>query len=224
MNVAPVGRGAANLWTSVGARRTLSVMRNSWPKLRPPPDPSKPNMMKIVAQMDNAREGLDASPASASGLGPDRRTLPRHLPESYLPASAGPPSSAAPLQAPLRATALRADVGASSGRAPSAPGTAPERQSQWRPPGWDAFQQQRGHGGAQGVQNTRRNVARGKAAWDGGQLGERPTLEVWGMRLIGALLVGIIGMHARDYFRGTPVTLQPPRMGFGEVKEVGRRS
>mmetsp|Transcript_105223 Transcript_105223/g.328045 ORF Transcript_105223/g.328045 Transcript_105223/m.328045 type:complete len:209 (-) Transcript_105223:114-740(-) len=162
--------------------RRFHVMKNSWPSLRQPPDPSKPSVSRVIRQMDSNK---NAGEERASA--PSRRTHARHLPDCVYPAAAATPA------------AVSAPSAAGAGRAPRAPAGLPPPN--WRPPGWEAIAQQRGVG--PGVKAPRKKKD---------TLGEdRPAFEVWGMRIVAVLLIGVVYVELSTVSWGPTGLTRKPR-------------
>uniref|UniRef100_A0A7S1S857 Uncharacterized protein n=1 Tax=Alexandrium catenella TaxID=2925 RepID=A0A7S1S857_ALECA len=166
-----------------GTERGFHVMKNSWPTLRQPHDPSKPSVSRVIRQMDSNKNAREA-PA------PNRRTHARHLPDGVFPAAAATPGA---ISGPGR---RRPEAGAS--QLPRSPGGVPP--ASWRPPGWESIAAQRGVPGA--VRGPKRKKD---------TLGEdRPAFETWGMRIIGVMLVGVAYVELRRFSWGpTGITRKP---------------
>jgi hypothetical protein len=99
-----------------------------------------------------------------------RKTLPRHLPESYLPSAAGAPSA--------QPDVLPGMGGQGPGSLRHAGGATPA--------GWDAF----AGGPSQAPQAPRRRRTKeGK---------EPQQIEVWGMRIVAVLLVAVAYLELKD--------------------------
>eukprot|EP00401_Gymnodinium_catenatum_P032284 CAMPEP_0117579012 /NCGR_PEP_ID=MMETSP0784-20121206/64363_1 /TAXON_ID=39447 /ORGANISM="" /LENGTH=231 /DNA_ID=CAMNT_0005378821 /DNA_START=130 /DNA_END=822 /DNA_ORIENTATION=+ len=178
---AGVAEGAAAAVASAKQQRRFSVMRNSWPSLRPPPDPTRPSVARIVKQMDSSRT-QEARVAKGDA---ESRTLPRHLPETYLPSPAATPAASA---------VGRGRAGAGAVVRGNLIGGAGSAGEQWRPPGWDAFSQHHApRAGALPAPPRRRKKPIES---------ERPIVEVWGMRAGVVLFFAIAGLHIRDYTVG----------------------
>lgn len=162
------------------------MLKNSWPSLRQPPDPSKPSVSRVIRQMDgNKTQGQEKTSS------PNRRTHGRHLPDCVFPNAAATPGA---LSAPGAA-----DPRASTPRTPNLPagGLPPPG---WRPPGWDAIARQRG---------VPRAPRRKKDT-----LGEdRPVFEVWGMRIVGVLVVGAAYVELSRFSWGPMGLTRKPRGG-----------
>ena len=102
----------------------------------------------------------------------DNRTMPQHLPRSYLPPSAGP--AAADLN---RAGAAFRGLGQQQRFRAQPVAGAPSPQSVWRPPGWNQPEQKNG---------------------DGEKQYERPAFEVWGMRAVAVLVIFALYREFKD--------------------------
>eukprot|EP00928_Gymnodinium_smaydae_P080437 TRINITY_DN64128_c0_g1_i1.p2 TRINITY_DN64128_c0_g1~~TRINITY_DN64128_c0_g1_i1.p2 ORF type:complete len:234 (+),score=24.01 TRINITY_DN64128_c0_g1_i1:60-704(+) len=205
----PLRGGSGGGGALLRAARRFHVMKDSWTSLPPPPDPSKPSVARIVREMDRTKtQQAGAAPGDVSsgslpegqGAGDTRRHSAR-LPETYLPSAASTPAAAAP-RVPLRVGA-----GGHDPRRPPIPGAGGpgggNLGSQWRPPGWEAFEKR---AGPEGMRPAPRRVKRSLES-------ERPAIEVWGVRLLGLIIFGIIGVHTRDYLYGpTGIRRAKPRI------------
>mmetsp|Transcript_123533 Transcript_123533/g.193860 ORF Transcript_123533/g.193860 Transcript_123533/m.193860 type:complete len:206 (+) Transcript_123533:39-656(+) len=97
--------------------RRFTRMKDSFPKFKPPPDPAKPSIARIVRQMDRSKTQKDRDesvPTRSSNV------LSKHAPDTYLPSAAGTPA-AAPEQIP--------------GMGGGGPGSLANAF----PPGWETF-------------------------------------------------------------------------------------
>lgn len=155
-------------------------------------DPNKPNIAKIVREMEsNKTEGQTALPTrrkggaagSRSGKSEeDRRTHGTHLPQGVFPSAAGTPSAAPALPG----GGAVGNPAAAAGFAP--PGRQGGGAGAWHPPGWDEFARSQGLPGSKARPRSRRE-----------KLGEeRPPLEVWGMRIVGVLLLAVVYLEVKD--------------------------
>mmetsp|Transcript_6795 Transcript_6795/g.17064 ORF Transcript_6795/g.17064 Transcript_6795/m.17064 type:complete len:252 (+) Transcript_6795:86-841(+) len=172
--------------------RSVHVMRSSWPRTSSVSDPNKPNIAKIIREMEsNKTEGAAPTGRADARSGPQDRS--RHnpnLPDGVLPSAAGPAAptgglAVAPALSPAapRGPSPRGGPGADMGRGGS--GAA----GQWHPPGWEDFAKQRGMGGSKPRSRTRKE-----------RLGseERPVAEVWGARIVVVLVLGCIWVEVKD--------------------------
>ncbi|CAE8602909.1 unnamed protein product [Polarella glacialis] len=165
------------------AARRFAVMKDSFPKLRAPPDPSKPSVSRVMQGMiSNQKVAVpgtgDERYIQGSGGSETRgQQYSRHLPASYLPKSTGPPTMAA-----------RGSMAASSGT------VVGSSRQQWRPPGWQEGSKASSPEKAS-EPNSMTGMAKDPFKYE---LGERPAAEIWGMRAIAALVVVVLYLELRD--------------------------
>mmetsp|Transcript_59749 Transcript_59749/g.108994 ORF Transcript_59749/g.108994 Transcript_59749/m.108994 type:complete len:210 (+) Transcript_59749:106-735(+) len=152
------------------APRRYATMKDSFPKLPPPRDPSKPSIARIVRNMDRSKTQEAEQPGGGDDTS-DRRTFNRDLPDTYLPSAARGP--AAPSQGP----------------APTPFGQGPG-SGVHIPEGWDSFS---GQAGLPGGTKTPTRAKRNKKI-----TGERPTIELYGMRVVIGLLVCVAYLELKD--------------------------
>eukprot|EP00438_Fugacium_kawagutii_P008786 Skav235601 [mRNA] locus=scaffold3336:56151:57140:+ [translate_table: standard] len=170
------------LTTSFG-RRCFSVLKGSFPQTGASRDPSRPSVSKVMKEMlQNQTAAIPSGESTATPtkhiIESDTRTMPQHLPRSYLPASAGP--AAADLG--HRAGAAFRGLGQREQRFRAAPlpGAPSPQQSMWRPPGWNQPAEQK-----QGAPGAKQEY-------------ERPAIEVWGMRAVGLLVIFALYREFKD--------------------------
>eukprot|EP00933_Yihiella_yeosuensis_P077204 TRINITY_DN87438_c0_g1_i1.p1 TRINITY_DN87438_c0_g1~~TRINITY_DN87438_c0_g1_i1.p1 ORF type:complete len:246 (+),score=37.15 TRINITY_DN87438_c0_g1_i1:47-739(+) len=179
------------------------VMKDSWPKLQTPNDPSRPSVSRVMKSMiENKSEmakGNRGADRQTSDI-PDKRRFNRHLPDSYFPRASAPPiginKSSAAMEA-ARATSMPS-MGVGGG---------PQVSSQWRPPGW---KQGSRLGGL--AEKAQPKAKPGEKMLPFAEIQERPVFEVWGMRVVAALLVVALYMELRD------VSIGPDGMPTRKVK------
>ena len=162
-------------------RRCFSVLKDSFPQsgaLRGA-DPSRPSVSKVMKEMlQNQTSAIPTGESTATPtkhvIESDNRSMPQHLPRSYLPPSAGP---AVDLN---RAGAAFRGLGQREQRFRAAPvaGAPSPQQSMWRPPGWNQPTEQKGDGRDSQY--------------------ERPAIEVWGMRAVVLLVIFALYREFKD--------------------------
>lgn len=172
------------LKTSLG-RRCFSVLKDSFPQSGAVrgADPSRPSVSKVMKEMlQNQTSAIPTGESTATPtkhvkhvIESDNRSMPQHLPRSYLPPSAGP--AAVDLN---RAGAAFRGLGQREQRFRAAPlpGAPSPQQSMWRPPGWNQPAEQKGDGRDSQY--------------------ERPAIEVWGMRAVGLLVIFALYREFKD--------------------------
>lgn len=191
--VAAMGRNA----------RSFHGMKSSFPSLRTLRDPSKPNVAKIIREMEhNRNEGQGAilkrepqkpgGSGLSSGTGTDATETRTHstlLPEGVFPSAAATPAAASIPRGP--ASVMGAGVGS--------PGSPSSRRvnrgaAEWHPPGWDDFAKQRSlpTSSSKGKYKTKKDRDRDKLGR------ETPSFEVWGMRAVGVLLFAVFCLEVKD--------------------------
>eukprot|EP00416_Gambierdiscus_australes_P032928 CAMPEP_0171090594 /NCGR_PEP_ID=MMETSP0766_2-20121228/31957_1 /TAXON_ID=439317 /ORGANISM="Gambierdiscus australes, Strain CAWD 149" /LENGTH=226 /DNA_ID=CAMNT_0011548607 /DNA_START=81 /DNA_END=761 /DNA_ORIENTATION=+ len=205
-NLTKPGYGLAKTAQQYGldnVRRGVHVMRNSWPSLRQPADPSKPSVAQVIRQMDSNKtsgrfdpQKVAAQPAEAS----ERRKHARHLPDSVYPAATATPSA---VSAPSIAQA-------STRMAKVPPRGAPSLQ--WQVPIWNAVVARQ-----RGLPVTPRSPRRQKDISGG----ERhvPAFEVWGMRILGVLFLGVACVELSAFSWGPAGLTRKPRPRLASSSE-----
>lgn len=166
-------------WRTVLGRRCFSVLKGSFPQSGARgADLSRPSVSKVMKEMlQNKTAAIPTGEPTGTPtkhiIESDNRTMPQHLPRSYLPPSAGP--AAADLS---RAGAAFRGLGKREHRFQAAPlaGAPSPQQSMWRPPGW------------------KQPAAEQKTGNDY----ERPAIEVWGMRAVMLLVIFALYVEFKD--------------------------
>mmetsp|Transcript_44924 Transcript_44924/g.106653 ORF Transcript_44924/g.106653 Transcript_44924/m.106653 type:complete len:224 (+) Transcript_44924:100-771(+) len=177
----------AGWWLS---SRAVHAMKDSWPKLRAPPDPHKPQSAAHIIRNMELSKTQDVKVQSSSGGASSSPASSAHLmdhPYMYPSAAATPSASTgvSPKLPPMPAVPNAPKGGGGPGAA--------------APPGWEMFSghQTRSPMGSSSAA-AREKRKREKAA----QQEEGPKLEVYGMRVIGVLLVAIAYLEFSDYSYG----------------------
>ena len=150
--------------------RRFSVLKGGFPESKVA-DPSKPSVSKVIKEMlqnQTSAIGAEATPTKRV-IDSDSRTMPTHLPRSYLPRASAGPVPAADLN--RQGAAFRG-----FGREQR---TAPEPERAWRPPGW-----KEGHG------QTAEKAPEAEY--------QRPAIEVWGMRAVVFLVIAALYVEFKD--------------------------
>mmetsp|Transcript_29315 Transcript_29315/g.66033 ORF Transcript_29315/g.66033 Transcript_29315/m.66033 type:complete len:212 (+) Transcript_29315:51-686(+) len=166
--------------------RRLAVIKDSFPNMRTPgSDPSRPSVSRVMKEMlqnqtaaiptaGQGREGSLGTP-SKHVTETDGKSMPTHLPRTYLPRASG---SSAP-SGPSAAAAFR---GLGRGQSSSSM-AAPPLGQKWRPPGWQ-----------EAAQSPPVKEDKGPNA----EFYERPMVEVWGVRVVAVLVLAVLYIEFKD--------------------------
>ncbi|CAE7341132.1 unnamed protein product [Symbiodinium sp. CCMP2592] len=167
--------------------RRLAVIKDSFPQMRTPGcDPSKPSVSKVMKEMLNNQTAalphavgeeaaVPGTPSKHIVTDSDGKSMPMHLPKSYLPrASAG-------TSGPSAGAAFR---GLSGSRSHMSAGALPIGGQKWRPPGWK--------------EGPSTPEPKPQDKGPNAEFYERPTFEVWGVRVVAALVLYALYIEFKD--------------------------
>ena len=148
-------------------------------------DPSKPSVSKVMKEMLNNQTSalphavgeeaaVPGTPSKHIVTDTDTKSMPMHLPKSYLP------RASTTMSGPAAAAAFR---GLTNYRSHMSAGALPIGGQKWRPPGW-----KEGTSAPQPPQDKGRNA----------EFYERPAFEVWGVRAVAVLVVVALYVEFKD--------------------------